>query len=429
MTSWEEAHWEPSMANLPRRERRSGTYRRFLPAELLGAPLVLDPEVDVLLARAETAVRKVAGSSRDLAGIARFLLRSEAIASSKIEGIAPATGKVALAELGQGDDAIKGYSDQARLVANNMTVVRHATGRLIESEVVTVDDIVDLHRALLPDEGRHHGLRTQQNWIGGSDFHPLEAAFVPPAPERVPDLMEDLTRYLSGASHAPLVQAALVHAQFETIHPFTDGNGRVGRALIHTVLARRGLTEQAVLPISLVLATRRDDYIRGLGDFRGLGPARESGATAGPARWVSTFAEAAIAASEQAARIAAELGELREQWERQLAESRRAGGAQRALRRDSASARILADLPGIPALTPRTVREMYGISPGATRTALDDLTAAGILVERAAGPGVRVHMADDVLDLVTWAERRLASPGFDTLTSPPDRGGLPARPV
>lgn len=86
------------------------------------------------------------------------------------------------------------------------------------------------------------------------DHHPLDADFVPPAPERVGPLMDDLVAYLNGASHSPVVHAAPAHAQFETIHRFTDGNGRVGRALIHTVLTRRGLTTEAVLPVSLVLS-------------------------------------------------------------------------------------------------------------------------------------------------------------------------------
>jgi len=88
--------------------------------------------------------------------------------------------------------------------------------------------------------------------LGGTSYHPIEADFVPPPPDLVPGLIEDLLRYLNGATHAPLIQAALIHAQFETIHPFTDGNGRVGRALIHTVLTRRGLLPGMVLPTSAV---------------------------------------------------------------------------------------------------------------------------------------------------------------------------------
>ena len=156
----------------------------------------------------------------------------------------------------------------------------HATSALAQAETLTVDHVVELHRSLLPEEPRHHGLRTVQNWIGTSSRSPIGAAYVPPAPEQVPELMADLVDYINGAAHAPLVQAAVIHAQFETIHPFTDGNGRVGRALIHTVLSRRGLTDRAVLPISLVLATLRDQYIAGLTAFRHSSPTGSAEASA-----------------------------------------------------------------------------------------------------------------------------------------------------
>ena len=155
------------------------------------------------------------------------------------------------------EEQVRGFSEHARLVANNITVLRRATQDLVDTHEVSVDDIVALHAALLPDE-RHHGLREVQNWIGGSNWHPLDADFVPPPWDQVARLLDDLVGFLNGSSTGPLIQAALVHAQFETIHPFTDGNGRVGRALIHTVLARRGLAPGAVLPISLVLATLSD---------------------------------------------------------------------------------------------------------------------------------------------------------------------------
>ena len=154
------------------------------------------------------------------------------------------------------------------MVADNMTVVREATSPLVEMPGLTTEAIVEVHAALLPNEPRRHGLRTVQNWIGGSDWHPLDADFVPPTPDEVRPLMDDLAAYVKGAAHSPIAQAALVHAQFETIHPFTDGSGRVGRALIHTVLARRGFTTDAILPISLALSTLRETYVEGLTIYR-----------------------------------------------------------------------------------------------------------------------------------------------------------------
>lgn len=180
MATWEQDEWASSIeSGLPRRDRRSGTYRRYVPDTLLGSPLLLPPDVDQLVGRAEQAVRGLSGDARDLAGIARFLLRSEAIASSRIEGIAPSVQQVALAELGA-QEAVPDVSAQAQLVANNMTVLHEARTVLVAAPQVTVEHLLELHSALLPDEPQHRGVRTVQNWIGGSDHHPLDADFVPP---------------------------------------------------------------------------------------------------------------------------------------------------------------------------------------------------------------------------------------------------------
>jgi Fic family protein len=187
----------------------------------------------------------------------------------------------------------------------------------------------------LPDHPQQ-GLRDRQNWIGGSDWHPLDADFVPPPPEAVPGLMADLAAYLSGAVHAPLLQAALVHAQFETIHPFADGNGRVGRALIHTVLTRRGLTRAAVLPISLVLLTRSQEYVEGLTAYRYVGVQTGDDATVGMNDWFRIFLQAVSVAMEQAQRFVTELGELHQLWLARYAAHRLDSGMTRQPRADSA---------------------------------------------------------------------------------------------
>ena len=241
----------------------------------MGTALVLSPGTEALAARAEARVRAL-GALPDMAGIARFLLRSEAIASSRIEGVAPSAHRVALAELAQQEE-VRGLSEQARAVARNVTLVRAAVEELSGARPVTADRLLALHRSLLPDSPEHHGTRSTQNWVGGSSYHPLDADFVPPPPELVPDLVADLLTYLNGATHAPLIQAALVHAQFETIHPFADGNGRVGRELIHTVLTRRGLLAGMILPTSPVLSTLSDEYVEALSRFREAGdPGRRS---------------------------------------------------------------------------------------------------------------------------------------------------------
>ena len=421
----------------------------------MGAALVLSPSTEALAARAEARVRAL-GALPDMAGIARFLLRSEAIASSRIEGMAPSAHRVALAELAQQEE-VRGLSEQARAVARNVTLVRAAVEELSGARPVTADRLLALHRSLLPDSPEHHGIRSTQNWVGGSSYHPLDADFVPP-PELVPDLVADLLTYLNGATHAPLIQAALVHAQFETIHPFADGNGRVGRALIHTVLTRRGLLAGMILPTSLVLSTLSGKYVEALSRFREAGDpdgpdtASHRPDAAGPGRpdvlsdpgglgksdnpdgpgsrdaWISFFLEAVVLACDQAERISTELADVREEWNESLQKWVAREGGGRALRRDSAALQILEGLLGAPVLTIATASRIYGVSRTASSRGLETLRAAGILTTESIGAGRRAYTARAVLDTITWAERRLASTRFDTRISAPTRA-VPARPA
>jgi Fic family protein len=420
--------WSPdARSGLVARDRRGGLYRTYTPDELCERPLAVLKEIAIKAATVERSIRSLGiGPHADgLAGVARFLLRSEAIASSMIEGIAPSPQQVALAELAQ-EEQIRGYSEQARLVANNITILRRASQDLVDTDEISVDDIVTLHAALLPDE-RHHGLRQVQNWIGGSNWHPIDADFVPPPWEQVPPLMEDLVSYLNGSSTGPLIQAALVHAQFETIHPFTDGNGRVGRALIHTVLARRGIAPGAVLPISLVLATLSDRYLQGLTTYRYDGRGEEISALEGVTGWLEVFIESAAIACEQAAALSNQIADLRRQWQARLSAHRIDKGLREEPRANSATARLLVLLSEAPVMTTRTVQRILGVSFPAARSALEELADAGVLHRKSVDRGTTGYVAREVLALVGMAERRLASTQFDTRTSKP-HVGAPARP-
>ncbi|MPZ60881.1 MAG: Fic family protein [Propionibacteriales bacterium] len=428
MATWEDAHWESSVDfGVPRIAQRSGSYRRYVPDLLDGVALAVDGDLSRRVTAIERMTRTLNGpGAESLAGIARFLLRSEAIASSRIEGIAPSAQQVALAELGQ-SETVRGISEEARLVANNMTIVRRSTTELVQAETLTVDHVVALHQSLLPDQPRDHGLRKVQNWIGGSDWSPFGADFVPPAPERLPDLVADLIAYVNGAAHAPLIQAAILHAQFETIHPFTDGNGRVGRALIHTVLARRGLTEHAVLPISLVLATLRDRYIAGLSAYRHDSPATSAEAGVAINAWITTFVEATAIAVEQAETLVGRIDELRADWTQRLTNHRDSIGLRPTPRADSAVARLLQQLPEAPVVTATTLAKILNVSFPAASSALDELRQAGVLQTRTIERGAKACLARDVLELITLTERALASTKFDTRASSPNRA-VPARP-
>lgn len=422
------SRWSPTLDGPGSwRARRGGTFHAYLPDRFADRALRFDAALAELAAEAERAVRGLRRDvSQPLDNLARFLLRSEAMASSRIEGLMVSAQQVALAELAEKEGlAGRGFSVNARLVANNVSTVARATTTLAGAAAVTATGIEALHSALLPEE-RHQGYRTVQNWIGGSDYGPLDASFVPPPPDRVRPLMDDLAGYMSGAVHAPLIQAGLAHAQFETIHPFTDGNGRVGRALIHTVLARRGLTPTAVLPISLVLLTRSDEYVDGLGAYRYVGAPEDAGARSGVARWLTTFLAATLTAVEQSRVFAADLRELRLGWLERV-NAHRAGLGLRPLRTGSTVARLVARLPGEPVLTARLVQHLAEVSFPAARKALEDLAEAGVLRRRQIERGTTAYFAPEVFELITFTERRLASTRWDTRESKPRRA-VPARP-
>ncbi|NMO51965.1 Fic family protein [Actinoplanes sp. TBRC 11911] len=429
MAELREAHWDVSWDAPARRDKWGGRYDTYIPDTLLTRPLVVSPDVAHMAARVETAVRGLADTpgAMGLESLARFLLRSEAIASSRIEGLQVSAQQVALAELATTEDApIASFNENARLVANNIVTLRQAAGVLAACETISPQSFCDLHRALLPQHPQQ-GIRDAQNWIGGSDWHPLGADFVPPPPSDVPSLVEDLAEYLSGAVHAPLIQAALVHAQFETIHPFADGNGRVGRALIHTVLTRRGLTKAAILPVSLVLLTRSEEYVAGLTAYRYLGRVDGPEATAGVDTWLETFLLAVGVAVEQARHFVTMLAELQKQWAERYLAFRYENGAVRQPRSQSAVMRLLPLLPEAPVTTPYSAQRLLGVSGPAARAALEELADAHILSRKKVDRGTTAYLARDVFDLLTITERRLASTRWDTRESAPNRP-IPARP-
>ena len=143
---------------------------------------------------------------------------------------------------------------------------------------------MDLQHVIEPALGR--GLREEQNWVGGPGWSPLRAAFVPPPEADVPRLVADLASFVTQTSGNPVVRAAIAHAQFETIHPFVDGNGRTGRALIHTILRRADALRNVLIPISTVFAGDTDSYVAGLVRYRAEPPALDD--------WVVGFAHAEI---------------------------------------------------------------------------------------------------------------------------------------
>jgi Fic family protein len=252
-----------------------------------------------------------------------------------------------------------------------------------------------------------------QNWIGGSDFNPCSAAFVPPPPEHVESLLEDLCAFCNSGSLPAIAQAAIAHAQFETIHPFVDGNGRTGRALIHVVLRRRGLVERVLPPISLILATWSRRYIGGLNASRYRGPQTSVAAHEGLNEWVGLFAWATRRAVADAETYERSVAGLRSAWRDRLGR----------VRAGSAADLLVNALPGAPIITVRSAAALIGRSEQATNGAIARLADANVLTQTTVGRRNRAFEAAELIDAFTALERQLASPDGNTEVS------LPARPV
>lgn len=421
MARFIEAQWADTATGVPRRDRQHGVFSAYLPDPLGGRPLALSASIQMQSARAERMIRnlRLAEGAEALADIGPMLTRTEAAASSWIEGIPPRARQVAFAELASDED-IRGFGEQAVLVARNASIVRDSVGRLATKAILELDDLLELQRQLLGPDHRALGLRAKQNWIGGSGWHPLDAAYVPPPPEHVGRLMADLVDFANDTSVGALIQAGLVHAQFETIHPFSDGNGRVGRALIHTVLARRGLTSGAVLPVSLVLMTRQAEYIAGLERFRHEGSADGPEATRAAADWLEVFLSAVIDAAAQSRVIAAEVHQVSAIWMNRLRSQRVSSGHAAEPRADAAVLVLLKGLLQAPVMTVSTAQRLFGLRSSAASAALIELAEADV-VEIKRDRGRPVYVASDLLALLDLADRRLASPAFDTKLVAPVR--------
>lgn len=408
------ATWRPTWSSgLPRSARRGCDYEAYVPDLLVDRPVSLTSETVTAVTEAELAVARLNLTTKTLVdseAVARLLLRAESVASSRIEGLEVGPRRLLKAQLARGldDDPM---DVTATDVLNNVEAMRWAVETLGGPGTITVDDLLAIHERLLAGTSldRHAGkVRDEQNWIGGSSYNPCSAAFIPPPPGRVPELLDDLCRFCEDDSLSPIVQAAIAHAQFETIHPFIDGNGRTGRALIHVVLRRRGLAPVVVPPVSLVLATWSRDYVGGLTETRQV---TASAAAQGLDAWVGLFAAAMTRAVADAEAYEARVAEVQDAWRERLGR----------VRADSAADRLINALPGAPVITVQSAADLVDRSAQAVNEAIPRLVEAGVLSQTSVGRRNRAFEAAELIDAFIDLERQLASPGGDTRHSPPGR--------
>lgn len=385
--TWLAGHQAPDFRGATATARRGGTFSYYLPARIaaqdVGAQLDREVREDALEVSGHVAALSAQVDEQTRRGIYPLLLRSESIASSRIERVNASSRDVAYAQLGEQLGHLRNH--EAMSVARNVEATRTAIEQLAGGDEWGVDDVERIHAAL-GVVGAAPGLRGVDVWIGGRDK--VRADYVAPPPSEVRGLIEDLLRYLNHSGEHPLLLAAIAHAQFETIHPFEDGNGRAGRALVHAILERGGVVRSGLLPVSTVIRSREREYVQRLSAVRTDQP---DPAVDALNAWVRFFVEVAAEAGERLQRIQSEVRTL------DAALSEKAHG----LRADSSARRMLPVLREQPVVTAAFIADHLNVSRVAAHRAVDTMVSRGILT-----PGTgkyrrsEVFQANDVLQLV-----------------------------
>jgi Fic family protein len=374
--------------DVPPRYRHGCSYEAFVPESVSGLEPALSGPVTGTVSDAEKAIAELNSTARpELLPLGRLLLRTESIASSKVEGLQVDARMLARAEAKR--DFGRSIGPESTEILANIDAMVLAIERASEAGPIDENDLLDIHRRLLGgSRPRMAGrFRSVQNWIGGNDYNPCGADFVPPPPEEVPRMLADLCEFCNDETLPPLVQAAIAHAQFETIHPFEDGNGRTGRALVQVLLRRRGLSRSFVPPISVVLAQDKQRYLDGLTCFR----------EDKVAEWVEMFATAAARAAVLAQIYLASVARLQDEWRKQLRDHSNP-------RSDAAAWDLIKVLPVHPIITIPVGVAATNRSRPAVSNGLAELQTAGVVMRTGTSARNLVWEANGVLDLVEELE-------------------------
>jgi len=385
--------WRQQERRGSREDRTLSHVEVTIPAHIGTLEFTIPAQIAERLEESTRAITSLDASSGSvLNGLSAVLLRTESVASSKIEGIHATVDDYARALHGTRSNA----SASAMVAASSameslVTEVKHGSA-------ITLNSLLRAHRILMSgdvSEATYAGrVRDMQNWIGGSDYSPRGALLVPPPPDLLADLMADFLTFVGRTDLPSLFQATVAHAQFESVHPFTDGNGRIGRALINAILRVRGITSTVVVPIASALVAQRDSYFAALDAYRSgdLEPI------------VNLFARAALIASEESGVSASHIRELSQQWRTALGRTREG----------SAPLVLLQHLATQPVLSSNEAERVLGAGSSVAHAAIDRLRNAGIvrpLTERKRnqiwGAGALLDELDD-LDLRIQVRARSA---------------------
>lgn len=394
---WETHEWdrEPDRSASRRQQLSArGPYKAVVPTRIGTARI---PLTAALQAEAEDAIREITRFDAEItalaarradqdghdtaaepAPLASVLLRTESASSSEIEGVTAGAKALALAAISEK------AGPNAQLVTANVTAMQRAVEL---ADNISIESILAAHQALLHDHayaapGR---FRTSQVWIGSDALSPHTASFVPPHQSRVAESMDDLIEFVRRVDLPVLSQVAIAHGQFETIHPFNDGNGRTGRTLVHAMLRHADVTRRLTVPVSAGLLTDTAAYFNALTDYRNgdIEPI------------VRQFINASFRAVGNGRQLVDDLDAIYQGWTERLPS-----------RRGSAARRLLPYLLNQPAVNVAYVEDTIGVALSAAQRAVEQLENAGILARSGGGQRNRVWIASEVIRaLDAFAER------------------------
>ncbi len=354
-------------------------YLAFLPNPL-PPPLQWKPRLVNALASASTLIGRLAGEGRRLPNphiLIRPFVRREAVLSSRIEGTQATLGELLAAEAGA---TVKRSPDDLREVGNYVTALEYGIQRL-KTLPLSLRLVRELHEKLMRGGNATPGeFRRSQNWIGRPGCTLADASFVPPPPDALLEHLGAWEKFLHDQSLPPLVHAALAHYQFETVHPFLDGNGRVGRLLITLQLCQRDVLPMPLLYLSAFFEATRQDY------YRGFTEVRERGDWTG---WLLYFLNGIARQSEDALNRSERINSLLTRWREGLS------GANAQTARD-----LVNLLGGNPFITARGAEEKLKVAYNTAVRAIGQLEAAGFVREISEAKRHRVWCAKALLDIL-----------------------------
>ena len=377
---------------LPKSARRKirSTYDAAVPLKIAERSIVPPPALTARISELLVSIARFdAEQARRGYDLPALLLRSESSASSQIERLTSSVRNVALAELCE--DA----PQNARLIAGNVAAMREA---LASEGDLSLDMILDVHRSLINWSGESFGgeLRQEQVWVGGTAYSPHGAQYVPPAWSRVEEYLADIIAFANRDDIDPIAQAAVVHAQFETVHPFIDGNGRTGRTLLHKMLRRAGVLSCATLPVSAGLLHNIDSYMESLAAYQ----------QGDPVAVVEQLVDALELALVVGRLVAMRIDAVMEEWTQRFTE-----------RKGSSIYRLPPLLAVQPVVSTAYVAERLDITPRASQNLVNRACEYGVL--RPIGNRHRgtYYQADGLIDVLEEASslpsiRRMVSTGW-----------------